>query len=418
MQSSGTFQNTYRNDSGQTNFMKKIFFCFATCISLFSCMQVSAQEEFIEPPAKLLTRIPFIQLSGGIVILKAKLGNFPDTLNFVLDTGSSGISLDSTTVDYLKLKPTPTDTTIRGIAGTRKVGFLFNQQLHLPGLTIEKLNFHVNDYSILTAVYGEQIDGIIGYAVLSRYIVQINYDSNKIDILSRGTIRYPRGGFLLKPSINTLPSYTIRVKDAITINSRLLYDMGAGVCLMLSKDFVNDSAFLYKKRKLWAKEGEGVGGKIDMHTTVIKEVKLGPFRFRAVPVYIFDDVYNVTSYPSLGGLIGNDILRRFNVIINYDKRDIYLTPNSHFNEAFDYSYSGVELYMINGLIVAGDVAKGSPAEQGGLREGDIVIAINKNFTQNLNQFKTALQVPNEKIKIIIRRDGILKEIEFKVRTIL
>ena len=96
--------------------------------------------------------------------------------------------------------------------------------------------------------------------------------------------------------------------------------MGAGVCMMLSKDFVEDSAFIDKKRKFWAKEGEGLGGKIDMELTVIKELKLGPYRFRNVPIYIFDDEYNVTSYPYLGGLIGNDILRRFNVILNYAQK--------------------------------------------------------------------------------------------------
>ena len=53
---------------------------------------------------------------------------------------------------------------------------------------------------------------------------------------------------------------------------------------------------------MYAKEAEGVGGKIDMHLTVIKEIKLGPYRFRNVPIYIFDDTYNVTSYPYLGGL--------------------------------------------------------------------------------------------------------------------
>lgn len=402
----------------QTTFMKKTFFFFTVCLLLFTSLRLKAQEEFIEPPSKLLTRIPFVQLSGGIVILQATLGDYPDTLNFVLDTGSSGISLDSSTVDYLKLKPEPSDRTIRGIAGIRKVSFLYNQKLHFPGLSISKLDFHINDYSILTAVYGVQIDGIIGYSVLSRYILKIDYDSAKIDILSLGTIRYPKGGFLLKPTISTLPSHNLRIKDAATLTSRFLYDMGAGVCLMLSKEFVNDSVLLNKKRKLWAKEGEGIGGKIDMFATVIKEVKLGPYKFRSVPVYIFDDVYNVTSYPYLGGLIGNDILRRFNVTLNYDKRDIYLIPNSHFNEHFDYSYSGVELYMINGHIVAGDVAVGSPAENGGLKEGDIIIAINKNFTQNLNQFKTALQTPNEKVTIIIQREGVLKEISFKVKTIL
>jgi Aspartyl protease/PDZ domain len=397
--------------------MRNITYCFAFCIAWLAAVPLLAQEEFIQPPSHQLTQIPFTQLTGGIVILHARLGNYPDTLNFVLDTGSSGISLDSTTADYLGMHPTPTEKTIRGIAGIHKVSFLYNQSLHFPGLTVDSLNFHISDYSVLTAVYGEKIDGIIGYSFISRYILKLDYDTMKMSICTRGTIRYPRGGYLLKPVINMLVSQNMRVRDEETVNTRFLYDMGAGLCMLFSRDFIEDSSFINSKKKRWVKQGEGLGGKIDMEMMVVKEIKIGPYRFRKVPSYIFDDENNVTSYPYQGGLIGNDILRRFNVIINYEKGDIYITPNKHYGEEFDYSYTGLELYYIQGLIIAGDVAKGSPAEAAGLMEGDEVLAVNKNFSQNLNQYKIALQVPNEKVKLIIRRDGVIKEIEFKVKSI-
>jgi len=398
--------------------MRKILSLLLICFLLVS-QPGRAQEEFIQPPSRFLTRVTFNQLTGGIVIIRGLLNNLPDTLNFVLDTGSSGISLDSATADYLGLKPVATDKTIRGIAGIRNVPFLYNQTLRFPNLTVDSLDFHVNDYSILTSVYGEQIDGIIGYSFLSRFIVKLNYDSMYMDICTRGSIRYPKGGFMVKPVIGNLPVYPLRVKDATTLTSRFLYDIGAGVCMMLSTDYVEDSSLLHKKRKLFTKQGEGVGGKIDMFVTVIKEVKLGPYRFRSVPTYVFDDAYNVTSYPYLGGLIGNDILRRFNTILNYEKRDFFLVPNKHYNDPFDYSYSGVELYFIGGSILVGDVAKGSPAEAAGLKEEDIVIGINNNFSQNLNQYKVALQAANEKIKMVIRRPGEtgLREIVFRVKSI-
>ena len=384
---------------------------------LFSPVAAHAQEEFITP-SKFITRFPFKQLTGGVMLLQARFESFPDTLNFILDSGSGGISLDSSTTEYFKLKPKPSERTIRGIAGIRNVSFLYNQKLHFPGLSIDSLNFHVNDYSILTAVYGERIDGIIGYSVLSRYIVKINFDSTHIEFWTQGAMKYPRGGFLFRPVITTLPMQTARVKDDQTINARFLYDMGAGLNMLLTTDFIQDSALLDKKRKLWVKEAEGLGGKIDMHMTVIKEVKMGPYRFRNVPVYVFDDAYNVTSYPYMGGLIGNDLLRRFNVILNYQKRDFHLTPNSHYNDRFDYSYSGIELYYMDGEIILGDVAKGSPAEKVGLREGDVVVAINKNFNQNLQLMKTALQTTGDNIEIIIRRNGQLMDFKFKVKNIL
>ena len=386
-------------------------------LTWFCAPKLRAQEEFIEPPSRHLTTVPFTQLTGGIIILHALIDSHPDTLNFVLDTGSSGISLDSATAEYLGMNPVPSERTIRGIAGIRKVNFLYNRSLHFPGLTVENLDFHINDYELLTTVYGERIDGIIGYSIISRYILKIDYDSMKLSFFSKGTMRYPKGGYLLKPTISQLVSQPMRVKDEKAIYSRFLFDIGAGLCLLLSREFVDDSVFFSKKRKRYIKEAEGLGGKIDMELTVMKEARVGPYKFRNVPVFIFDDEYNVSSYPYMGGIVGNDLLRRFNVILNYGKGDIHITPNTHYSDVFDYSYSGIELYLLNGVIIVGDVAKGSPAEAVGLKEGDEVIAINKNLLHNLNAYKIALQAPNQKIKIIIRRDGEMREFEFKVRSI-
>ena len=400
------------------NRMRKPVIQFSFCFLLAVSISVSAQEQFVEPPAKLLTSFKFKQLTGGVVMIKGLFGNFPDTLNFILDTGSGGISLDSTTVDYFQIKPTPTDLTILGIAGSKKVSFIYNQRLKLPGLTVDSLNFHINDYDILTSVYGEKVDGIIGYSVLSRYIFWINYDSLKINIYSNGRLKYPRGGWLYEPVLRTLPVQNARIRDEVTTNSRFLFDIGAGLCMMLNKDFIEDSSFLSKKRVLYAKEAEGVGGKIDMHMTVIKEMRMGPYRFRNIPVFVFNDTFNITSYPYLSGIIGNDILRRFNVILNYTKKEFYFMPNSHYQDAFDYAYSGVELYLIDGKIILGDVAKDSPAEKAGLKEGDEVIGINHILGQNLQLFKAALQAQGDKIKMIVNRDGELMEFSFKIKSIL
>jgi hypothetical protein len=385
---------------------------------LFAAVCTHAQEQFIEPPARLLTSFRFRQLSGGVILLKAQFAHYEDSLNFILDTGSGGISLDSATVEKFGITPAPSELTILGIAGIRKVSFVYSQKLRLPGLTVDSLNFHVNNYDILTAVYGEKIDGIIGYSVLNRYIFHINYDSLKINVYSNGRIKYPRGGYLFEPVLRTLPVQEARIKDAVATQSRFLFDIGAGLCLMLSKEFVEDSSFLDKKRVLFAKEAEGVGGKVDMHMTVIKEVRIGPYRFRNVPVFIFDDKYNITSYPYLNGILGNDLLRRFNLILNYARREFYMIPNSHYTDGFDYAYSGIELYFIDNKVVLGDVAVGSPAAMAGLREGDVVIGINNVISQNLLQYKQVLQAPGEKIKMIISRSGELMEFSFRVKSIL
>ena len=384
---------------------------------LLFCSNLQAQEEFVPPPAKHITSFSFRLLTGGIIIVRATVSNFPDSLNFILDTGSGGISLDSITADELKIKAVPSDRTIRGIAGIRQVRFANNNTLHLPGLSVDSLNFHINDYGVLTSAYGERIDGIIGYSFLSKYIVKVDYDSLRLHVFTKGTMKYPRGGFLIRPLLVNIPIFSAGLKDAEEVTSRFYFDTGAGMCLLLSSEFVDDSTFIGTKRKWYNTQAEGLGGKAAMKQGVIRQVKLGPYKFRNVPTYVFDDVYNVTSYPYLGGLIGNDLLRRFNLILNYDRRDIYMTPNSHYKDPFDYSYTGLGIYMVNGLVEVSDIMVGSPAEKAGFRPGDIIMAINNNFSQSIQQYKNMMQDAGVTLKVLVNRPEGLTMLTLKVKSI-
>ncbi|WP_246113209.1 aspartyl protease family protein [Segetibacter aerophilus] len=370
------------------------------------------------PKATLITKFPFTTLSGGIIIVKALLDEHPDTLNFILDTGSGGISLDSAIVEYLHLVKTPSERILRGIAMIRKIIYVPNRTLHLPKLDIEHLDFHINDYTLLTSVYGVRIDGIIGYSFFSRFIVKVDYDTNMLEIYSPGKIKYPRGGIILKPTINGIPVFDATITDGVTKASRFYFDSGAGLCLLMSDNFANDSSILVKGKKVLFTQAEGIGGKKPMKLTTVKEIKIGPYRFKKVPAHIFVDDYNVTSYPTLGGLIGNDLLRRFNLIVNYADHEIHLKPNTHFRETFDYSYTGLGMYDVNGQIIIEDVMEGSPAAKAGLKPGDILAGINTVLAGNIQSYKNMLQDVGTKLKMLIVRDGELFIINLKVRSFL
>ena len=387
--------------------------CFYILLSVIA-IEAFAQEQFIEKPARMLTRFHFQQLSGGIIILRARLNDIPDTLNFILDTGSGGISIDSATCEEFKIPHSPSGRTINGIAGIREVDFSKKNTLSLPGLQVKDLDFYINDYEILTSVYGEKIDGIIGYSFFSRYLIKVDFDSLYLEIYSPGFIKYPGEGCLLHPIFTTLPIQGMQIKDARSIYENFYMDTGAGLCFLVSKEFADDSALLMKKRTPVPIQAEGLGGKKRMLITVIKEIKLGPYRFRRVPTHILDDEFNATSYPYIGGLVGNDILRRFNLIINYSKKEIHLLPNSHFNESFDYSYTGMSLYQVEGRIMIDDVIKGSPADVAGFKKDDVVLSIDNNFSNNITQYKNILQSAGEKFKVIVLRDKGPVIINFRV----
>jgi Aspartyl protease/PDZ domain len=392
--------------------MRKLF-CLIPLLLI--CLLPYAQELLQKPKAELITRFPFKLYNGGVMVLQAKLGINETPLNFILDTGSGGISLDSATCSEINISPVKTDTTITGIAGVKKVPFVFNETLHLPGLDVTGLNFHVVDYSVLSSVYGEKIDGVIGYAFLNRYIVKINFDSVFLEVYSPGAMEYPSGGTTLHPIFTALPIQWLNIKDKRKMGFNFYIDTGAGLNLLLNEQFVADSNLLRKKRKPVVTQAEGVGGRLRMRLTVIKRLKVGPYTFFNVPTYLYADSFNVTAYPFVGGLLGNDLLRRFNLTLNYPERNIHLLPNTHFKEPFDYVYSGLGIYFENGSIKVEEVIPGSPAEKAGIKAGDILVSVGANFSNNIMSYKTILQTQTGHIKLIIRRGD--KLIETSIKTI-
>ena len=219
---------------------------------------------------------------------------------------------------------------------------------------------------------------------------------------------------MLYPHIGKLPISSARVSDQTTKKLHYIFDIGAGLTVLFSDDYIMDSALLKSKRKKYIKLAEGLGGTIDMQLTIMKELKIGPYRFKNIPINYFNDSVNVTNYPILGGIIGNEILRRFNVILNYDKKQIYIKPNKSFDDLFDYAYSGLEIYNLDGKILVGEVPKKSPAEAAGVKEGDEIMGINKQIGVSLNEMKSILQNNVGNVMLIVNRNGELFHIKMKV----
>lgn len=351
-------------------------------------------------------------------MVKARLDDHTDTLNFILDTGSGGISIDSATAKQYSLPITESDRKVRGIGGIKPLRFYKNGTLHLPGVEVNALDFHINDYELLSEVYGFHVDGIIGYSFLRRYIVAIDYDQNLISVYEPGLFVYPKKGREIPASFTTIPVVEQTVSDERILQSSMFFDIGAGLCVLFSEQFVQDSFFLNTKRKMVYTQVEGIAGKINMRYTTLRKIRLGPFRFRKVPLHIYEDDVNVFNYPSVSGLIGNDLLRRFNQVLNYPDQVIHLTPNSHFREPFDYSYTGMNYYFIGGKVVVTDIHQGSPAEKAGFLPGDILIGADNIFTNDIQQYKSILQNTGVKVKVLVMRNDKLMQLTLKVASIL
>jgi hypothetical protein len=374
-----------------------------------------AQENINNNSAVFITKFKFKLLTGGVIIVNAQIENHPDTLNFIFDTGNSGISLDSITASNLKLNIESSNSFIKGISGVRKAYFVKNYSLQLPGLKVENLNFHISDYELISSTYGITIHGIIGNSFFRQFIACIDYDTQEIAIYKPGEFKYPIKGFLMNPVFTNYPTYNVSFVENIKLNVPSIFDIGAGLNFIAVSKLNNDSTYLKKSKKYYETYVGGLGGKKTMQLTVLDKIKIGPYVFRKIPIHQFEDDFNLLNYPVLSGILGNDLLRRFNVVINYPSKVIHLSPNRFFNDYFDYSYTGMSVYLINGLVTIEDIIPNSPAAKAGLLSGDILITLNKQLVSSLDVYKKIMAVSEGKTNITIYRDE--KYFEKKIRII-
>lgn len=111
-------------------------------------------------------------------------------------------------------------------------------------------------------------------------------------------------------------------------------------------------------------------------------------------------------------------MRRFNMVFNYPQREIHIRPNSHYFDQFDYAYTGLGIYYVDGRIMVVDVIKGSPADIAGFKVDDEILSVGNNISRNIQLYKNLFQAPNEKIKVIVQRGQNLLQLNIKTKSIL
>lgn len=372
-----------------------------------------SQKNIYTNQSKLITKVNFHLPQEGVVIFNVLLDDYPDTLNFIFDTGASATFLDSATAMRLNISTGKDIRTVRGMGGVQRIVLSKNHSLTIGNLVEDSMDIYLMDIEILSYLYGKQIHGIIGLPLLKKYITKINYDKKEISFWSFGKTKYPRSGFSIKPNIQTFAYHVTEIEDYKKVLFSYMFDSGAALTVLFSSQYVNEKQFLQPHRNTYKKTLQGLGGDIEFDISLMKHFTFGKYRFKNIPVNIFDDENNITSYPLNGGLLGNEILRRFNAIFDYNAKVFHFTPNKNYRDPFDYAYSGLELYLINNKLIVGDVSENSPAQKAGLQQGDEIIAINKQFAIDIDKAKKELQSTIGKVNIILSRNDSLQSVEMR-----
>lgn len=438
--------------------MKNIY----TIILVFLCLTVScfSQQKFVVQNNKHSDKIKF-QLINNLIIIPVEINGV--TLSFLLDTGvtkpiifnflniSDSLKIKNTETIYIKgLGDGESVETLKSKNNILKIGkaIKLNQDLYI--VYGSNLNF--------TPKLGIPIHGILGFDLFKDLIVEINYSGEYIRLTEPSYYTYKDCKscetlnlefYNDKPFLNA----NVKIKDNPK-QVKLLIDSGGSDSLWLFED---DSLDINPKYKYFYDFlGHGLSGSVYGKRSYAEEFSLKSFVLKKINL-AFPNKASISSarqFKTRNGSLGGNILKRFNLIFDYNKAIITLKKNGNYNDKFNYNKSGMELahdgvrvvmqnkhniidrepfdqsksinvsriFLNSGSNLVTkpvysiiELRRGSPAELAGLKIGDIVLTINDKRAYNFSLQKITsffFDDVGKKIKLKVDRNGKILNFDF------
>lgn len=404
--------------------------------------------EFSQNKNKIV--IPF-QLLNNSIIVQPKVNDIQ--LNLILDTGSGynilfafpekdSIAFNNTS--KIKITGPGMDEPIDAYISK-------NNKIEFKSLSSKKLDVILmleDKYSFTTSL-GIPIHGILGADFFMNNIVEIQYDTRRIVVYRKETKRYltkifnnKQLPFIIKEKKPYVP-VTINIEDKKIENLELLVDTGLSDGLWIFEKELD----INNKKHIDDFLGAGIGGNVYGKRVRFKNIHFSDYEFKE-PIISMPDTISFLKKNILkgrDGSVGGEILKRFNVVFNYNKQIIYLEKNSHFNDKFYYNMAGFDIhhngvevveeknqtddlpsgaknvteliydnpkvnfkYILKPGIEISNIRKNSVADKSGLEVDDRIISINgkKAINYKLTEIIEMLQKSvNETIIIEVERKG-------------
>lgn len=421
-----------------------------------------SQGEFIVQNKRKSDKIHF-KFINNLIVIPVEINGVE--LSFLLDTGvSKPIIFNFLNLsDSLKIKDTER-IYLRGLGEGESVEALksknnvfrvgdavkFNQDLYAV------FNADIN----FTPRLGVPVHGIIGYDLFKDLVVEISYSGKFIKLTEPEHYRYKNCRKCERSNLefyNNKPYLNVSVKiNNNEIPIKLLIDSGGSDSLWLFED--NDMGIQCGDKYFTDFLGHGLSGSVYGKRSRIQEFSIGNVVLKNANVAYPDStsISYARQFKDRNGSLAGNILKRFNLIVDYPRGYITFKKNSYFNDPFSYNKSGIELAhdgmrfvkeldnvirddensnltdeTHNGTKIVFDtryklslkpaytiveLREGSPADRAGLKIGDVILSINGKPSYHYTlQDLTHKFYDDEgtRIKLLVERYG--RELTFEFR---
>jgi hypothetical protein len=400
---------------------------------LFSLCAAFGQNRSLKlEPITSKLEIPF-ELEQNFIVFKVLFDNaFP--LNFIFDTGSEqSLLIDKNISDILQLPYSREFKVIGADQSTILKAYLVQgidllmgkfQVKYKPILVLDQDYFQFEKYT------GLKIHGILGADIFKTFAVKIDYRKKILTVinyehlekhLKKGFQKIPSEFYKSKPYVSGFAT----LEDKNQIPLKLLLDTGAGLSMLVYTN--TDSSLTPPSKTIINPIGFGLGGYLEGYLGRIQQLKINDqlvFNELTTNFQEIDTSITEIQENAPNGILGNLILQRFTIIIDYVRGGIYLKPHRKFNKKIKFDQSGIV------LIAGGEELKdfyvhkvipNSPAARAGVQAGDLILKVN-NWPSGLltlysirNKLK---KKPGKKIKLTVLRNGEKKVFNFHLETLI
>ncbi|HSF89454.1 MAG TPA: hypothetical protein VLA46_08565, partial [Saprospiraceae bacterium] len=293
--------------------------------------------------------IPFRYIHNFIIVEAKIYGIIP--LQFIFDTGAEHIILFKR--EYTDLLQVPYDRRIPVLGSdmSREIYALIarNGVIEVKGLAPQPYDMLVleEDYFSLDEMIGSPVAGLIGGGFFRNLIINIDYKRNQITLYDPASFEPPEDYISLPIKIKTNKPYIMAeasLANGSPVQVDLLVDTGAGVPLLLHNN--SHPSLHLPDQYIKGKLGMGLGGYLEGYIGRIQKLSLGSIEFQGVLTSFqnVDENWLQDKDKYRNGILGNDLLSRFNVFLDYTHGQLMLKPYKTKQDPFVMDRSGLVLF--------------------------------------------------------------------------